>query len=298
MDIVFVFLSDVFGFFYTAFCLFKQTVSRLRCPLIGGERWAKNTLNKWRPSAKPNWSCHQKPVAETTSPFPPGSFSIPPSRHVYYKALCLIKTHCPANWKEGTSWSCFTNRNNPCSLCLNWGNKKVLENIHQRHIHVHHWRGIGFRNAQKEHQMFQSRVIQATGETKTLRHKYIRFSPITDYMFPENTFIGIRPGFFKHTFFLPFIVTSQKVDAVCFFSITSRCILIGQTCYTSPKDSKEWGNTEINKEMPAKTLTPIWIRAILRNGKFHLSFLSHYCGDLKLLSNVFMLLAFGYQQHH
>lgn len=58
------------------------------------------------------------------------------------KALCLIKTYCPTNWEAGNSRRCFTNRNNSCSLSLNWGNKKVLENIHQMHIHVHHQRGL------------------------------------------------------------------------------------------------------------------------------------------------------------
>lgn len=59
-----------------------------------------------------------------------------------YKALCLIKTHCPTNGEAGNSRRCFTNRNDSCSLSLNWGKKKVLENIHQMHIHVHHQRGL------------------------------------------------------------------------------------------------------------------------------------------------------------
>lgn len=64
------------------------------------------------------------------------------SRNWCDKALCLIKTHCPTNWEARNSWSCFTNRNNFCSLSLNWSNKKVLENIHQMHIHVNHQRGL------------------------------------------------------------------------------------------------------------------------------------------------------------
>lgn len=85
----------------------------------------------------------QKPL---TSPFlllfflSSQSWSLSPER--CYKALCLIKTHCPTNWEAGNSRRCFTNRNNSCSLSLNWGNKKVLENIHQMHIHVHHQRGL------------------------------------------------------------------------------------------------------------------------------------------------------------
>jgi len=58
------------------------------------------------------------------------------------KTLCLIKTHCPTNLEAENSRRCFTNRNNSCSLSLNWGNKKVLENIHQMHIHIHHQRGL------------------------------------------------------------------------------------------------------------------------------------------------------------
>lgn len=68
------------------------------------------------------------------------SWSLSPER--CYKALCLIKIHCPTNWEAGNSRRSFTNRNNSCSLSLNWGNKKVLENIHQMHIHVHHQRGL------------------------------------------------------------------------------------------------------------------------------------------------------------
>lgn len=81
-----------------------------------------------------------------TSPFlllfflSPQFRSLSPERS--YKALCLIKTYCPTNWEAGNSRRCFTNRNNSCSLSLNWGNKKVLENIHQMHIHVHHQRGL------------------------------------------------------------------------------------------------------------------------------------------------------------
>lgn len=84
----------------------------------------------------------QKPL---TSPFlllfflSSQSWSLSPER--CYKALCLINRYCPTNWEVGNSRS-FTNRNNSCSLSLNWGNKKVLENIHQMHIHVHHQRGL------------------------------------------------------------------------------------------------------------------------------------------------------------
>lgn len=99
------------------------------------------------------------------------SWSLSPER--CYKALCIIKTHCPTNWEARNSRRCFTNRNNSCSLSLNWGNKKVLENIHQMHIHVHHQRGLDLGTHKSNVECFNQELYRQQGnkELETQIHQ-------------------------------------------------------------------------------------------------------------------------------
>lgn len=134
----------------------------------------------------------QTPEGLQTSPEALSSLGPPSSMAAFgwsEKSLCLIKTHGPANGKAGNGWAVLQIQTILVHYPLIEATK-ALEHIHQKHIHVHYQRGLGFVLTKGAARVPNRSYPQR--ETKAPEPKYCGISPITQLTRPGRSFLA--PG--------------------------------------------------------------------------------------------------------